>query len=52
LSGTGLQGAGLSCTDASGTDEVRFQWSSGPTGTMHLTWTPTAQIATLTITFD
>jgi hypothetical protein len=48
LSGTGLSGTGLSGTD----DEIRFQWSSGPTGTMHITWTPTAQIATLTISFD
>jgi hypothetical protein len=32
--------------------ELHFRWSSGNTGTMHLTWTPTAQVATLTIAFD
>jgi steroid delta-isomerase len=32
--------------------ELHFSWSSGNTGTMRLTWTPTAQVATLTIAFD
>ncbi|GAA1644932.1 hypothetical protein GCM10009744_39510 [Kribbella alba] len=40
-------------TILSGDDhKVRFRWSSGNTGTMHLTWTPTAHLSTLTITFD
>jgi steroid delta-isomerase len=38
-------------TDADA-DTARFAWSSGPTGTMHLTWTPTGTVASLTITFD
>ncbi|MEV6283580.1 nuclear transport factor 2 family protein [Kribbella sp. NPDC051770] len=33
-------------------DDTRFAWASGPTGTMHLTWTPTGHVQSLTITFD
>lgn len=31
---------------------VRFRWSSGATGMMHLTWSPAAEVATLAVTFD
>jgi hypothetical protein len=36
----------------SSADVARFRWATGGTGTMHLTWTPTGAVATLTITFD
>jgi steroid delta-isomerase len=31
---------------------AHFRWTSGSTGIMHLTWTPTETIQTLTVTFD
>jgi hypothetical protein len=31
---------------------VRFQWSSGDTGTMGFSWTETDQVQSLTVTFD
>ena len=34
------------------TDRARFAWASGDTGTMHLTWTPSGQLAALVVTFD
>jgi steroid delta-isomerase len=33
-------------------DAVRFQWSSGSTGTMHLTWTADGQVQELAVRFD
>ena len=31
---------------------VRFQWSSGDTGTMQFSWTADDQVQSLTVTFD
>lgn len=31
--------------------EAPFHWTSGGTGTMHFTWTPTGHIATLVVAF-
>jgi steroid Delta-isomerase len=44
----------LLSTEPSGptTDIVRFQWTGGDTGTMHLTWAPDGTVQTLTVSFD
>ncbi|HET6294890.1 MAG TPA: hypothetical protein VFG33_16020 [Kribbella sp.] len=40
----------ISLLDSPSDEQARFEWSSGGTGTMNLTWTPTNHLATLTIT--